>query len=402
VVDADIGCAVGLRGFSSEERPMRRQLFCVFTWFLGCVLLAASAPARAQGAYETTNLTPAGTTFEARDYDFPGGFSAGTASVSGFNHAARRDLRTGQVTDLHPSSVYYASAATGAGGGVQVGYADQNAPGGGGFVINHAYLWRPGLAPFNLHPAAYTGSFGDDTDGVNHVGSAWRGGFGGDHHALMWRGASPNNYVNLTPTHLGLTHAAALSIHGGRQVGTGWNRAAPNDRQAVLWSGTAASAVVLLPPEGFTSATAHTIHGGEQIGEAFNHGQRGRHAVVWHDAAGSAADLHPVGLGFEESEVLGTNGSRQAGSVYNVSVPGSSRAAVWAGTADSFVNLHDFLPAGYRSSSATGIDAEGNVYGSAVTTGGGSHLFVWRPVPEPSAAFALAAAGAAGLLRRRR
>ena len=379
---------------------MPRVLPCVVIGVTACVLVAAPMPARAQGAYQAVDVTPGGTTFTGLDYDVPGGFASGTVSVSGFNHAARRDLRTGQVTDLHPSSVYYASVATGAGGGVQVGHADQNPPDGGGVVINHAYLWRPGFAPFNLHPSRFRGSFAADSDGVNHVGYGFIGGLPAEVHALMWRGASADNYVDLTPTHLGFTDAVALAIQGGRQLGDAWHDSRPNERRPVLWSGTAQSAVVLLPPQGFAAATTTGIHGNEQVGQAFTLGQRGRHAVVWHDAPNSVVDLHPVGLGFEESEVWDTNGSRQVGSVYNVAVPDSRRAAVWAGTAGSFVNLHDFLPAGYRQSTATGIDAEGNVYGTAVTTGGDAHLFVWRPVPEPGAAAAVVSLAAA-LCRRR-
>ncbi|HZN64264.1 MAG TPA: PEP-CTERM sorting domain-containing protein [Tepidisphaeraceae bacterium] len=299
--------------------------------------------------------------------------------------------------DLHPSSVYFASTASGAGGGQQVGTASRNPTGGGTGVITHAFLWRPGFAPLNLHPAAASVSSAFGTDGVNQVGGAW---FGNDSHAVMWRGTAAS-YVDLTPTHLGFTDARAHGIHGGRQVGEASRNSEPNRSHAVLWSGTADSAVVLLPPEGFTSATAHAIHGGEQVGQAFNAGQRGRHAVVWHDDPDSAVDLHPAG--FDESDALDTNGSQQVGVAYHITgFPDTRRAAVWSGSAGTFVNLHDFLPAGYRQSAAAGIDGEGNVYGIAITTEGVAHQIVWRPVPEPSGVFIMGAAIMTGLLRRRR
>jgi hypothetical protein len=66
------------------------------------------------------------------------------------------------------------------------------------------------------------------------------------------------------------------------------------------------------------------------------------------------------------------------------------------------VDLHALLPPEtFISSFAAGIDAAGNVYGTAYTADLVPHAIVWTVVPEPSAVGVLALAAATGLLRRR-
>ena len=76
-------------------------------------------------------------------------------------------------------------------------------------------------------------------------------------------------------------------------------------------------------------------------------------------------------------------------------------ATIWSGTAESAIDLHSFLPAGFATSTIAGIDSFGNVYGTAYTADLVSSAFVWRPVPEPASA-ALALIPLTALASRRR
>ena len=80
-------------------------------------------------------------------------------------------------------------------------------------------------------------------------------------------------------------------------------------------------------------------------------------------------DLNP--LGYNDSRISAMTATQQVGDgwVGPMGAIGSVRhALVWSGTADSVVDLNQFLPAGYTHAVATGIDANGNVVGYAYNT----------------------------------
>lgn len=79
---------------------------------------------------------------------------------------------------------------------------------------------------------------------------------------------------------------------------------------------------------------------------------------------------------------MGISGSQQVGYGWNIDVMRDSHALLWEGTAESVVDLHSFLPAGYVSSAAYDIDSAGNIVGYARTGTGANHAVLW--VPEPA------------------
>jgi hypothetical protein len=68
-------------------------------------------------------------------------------------------------------------------------------------------------------------------------------------------------------------------------------------------------------------------------------------------------DLNPAG--FSSSFTTGTNGQKQVG--YGWVSADHRHALVWSGSADSVIDLHQFLPSGYYDSRAHGIDEQGYI-----------------------------------------
>ncbi|MCH8275733.1 MAG: PEP-CTERM sorting domain-containing protein [Armatimonadetes bacterium] len=126
--------------------------------------------------------------------------------------------------------------------------------------------------------------------------------------------------------------------------------------------------------------------------------------MVWFGSATNFVDLNP---GPEwGSQAFGTNGLQQAGVAARTDGP--NHAALWSGTPESFLDLHQFLPPEYQGqgeySWASGIDAEGNIIGFAddLTLGGRPRAVLWRVVPEPATGLVVAAGLVVLLSRRRR
>jgi probable HAF family extracellular repeat protein len=122
-------------------------------------------------------------------------------------------------------------------------------------------------------------------------------------------------------------------------------------------------------------ATNGTAHGG-----FIDTDQGARMAAVWQ--GGALTTLHqPAWL---ISVVKGMNATTQVG--YATTFDGlnyNDHAYVWTGT-PAGTDLHQFLPAGYVSSNAYAIDAQGNIVGTANTASGEVHAFVWK---QPSFTF---------------
>lgn len=165
------------------------------------------------------------------------------------------------------------------------------------------------------------------------------------------------------------------------------------NQRAALWYGTPESFVDLTPP-GFEGGQgqAYGVAGGQQVGGAATRQTGGTRAMLWFGSAESYVDL---GSGVAQD----TNGRQQVGWIPTVGF--DNHAAVWSGTPQSRLDLHQFLPPQFQGqgafSRAYAIDAEGNIIGYAEDLQDVHHgkAVMWSPVPEPGTVATLATLPAA-------
>jgi hypothetical protein len=106
-------------------------------------------------------------------------------------------------------------------------------------------------------------------------------------------------------------------------------------------------------------------------------------------------DLNPAGFGI--SYAFGASNGLQVGNAADPFTNGSFHAFVWFGSAASGIDLHTYVPTGWKSSSAFSIDGS-TVYGIANDASDVPHAVRWTNVPEPAS---LGLVGVAGLLFKR-
>jgi hypothetical protein len=265
----------------------------------------------------------------------------------------------GSAVDLNPSFARW-SYIYGAAGTQQVGFG---VSGVGTAEKRFAVLWQGSAASgVPLHPSTgYTSSFALATDGSRQVGYVLPE--GGRLRAVMWRGTA-ESMVDLTPP--GFWTAQAQGFLGEYVVGNA-SASLSDSTHAVLWTRPDNGVTILGPVGSHLEATG----GGQAVGWL----GLGR-AYVWTGPDGSGVELHPAGKLW--SYALATNGRQQVGYIDNGT---NVNAALWSGTADSYVDLQALLPPGFSNTHATGIDADGNIvgYGDYQSF---PHAIMWA-VPEP-------------------
>jgi hypothetical protein len=242
----------------------------------------------------------------------------------------------------------------------------------GGSLNARACVWTESVASrVDLCPT--TASVVDAISGSQQVGSVFDG--GSNSHATLWNGSS-STQVDLSPA--GFLRSFAIGTDGTRQFG--WGADPAGRPHALVWNGTAASMQDFTPPQG--TAQILGVGGGAQVGAIDTH------ATIWHGTPESAIDLNPPG--YLGSLCEGTNGAAQVGFV---NVVGGNHAALWLGSAASFIDLHAFLPAAYSTSEATSVTIDNGrlVIGGYASTGGLSEAFIWVAVPTPATAAPLLA-----------
>jgi hypothetical protein len=323
------------------------------------------------------------------------------------------------VTNLHPAGMadsYALGIGLGPSGLRQVGYV--NLPSG----IPNAALWAGSAASFvNLSPMDQLGTIAYDTDDEVQVGIAGAGGF---FAASRWTGTGAS-WQNIGGS------ASALSIENGLIVGY-VSSGLPASNDACYWQGgtivpiggssangttgtaiamtssgtgfptgfsdayyipSTTSAPILLDPPGSYHCSAIGISASQQVGAARLTQFGPSTAALWSGSAASFVNLHPASApAHANSGAVAVDGGVQVGFVqlFDPDDPNMNlvdRAALWHSTAASFVNLHDLLPASFHTSTATGILTQGDTiyvvgHGTIEATGRDEAL-MWTFAPAP-------------------
>ncbi|MDP9024170.1 MAG: hypothetical protein M3N13_02190, partial [Candidatus Eremiobacteraeota bacterium] len=90
-----------------------------------------------------------------------------------------------------------------------------------------------------------------------------------------------------------------------------------------------------------------------------------------------AIDLNPAST--TTSWLYAVRNGRQVGCTLGWGATGNQYyAGLWKGTVASYVDLSAFLPGGFTSSCAYGVDAYGNVAGYGTDSAGTRHAIFWK------------------------
>ncbi|MGI4788801.1 MAG: hypothetical protein ACRYFS_08120 [Janthinobacterium lividum] len=354
-------------------------------------------PATAQ--YQAINLSPPAL-FTGTEVSSAAGSDAGQQAgfvdaLYGNSHAALWSGSAASVVDINPTG-FYSSQVLGIAGGQEAGFGLTTDS--FGVDTTHAVLWSGSAASaVDLNPAQLLGAF-DDYSQASGIGGGQQVGYGYgsltqyQYQALLWTGTAASA-INLQPTNLyGFLDSRGAATNGIHQVGSGeFTDGSFQTVHALAWSGTASSALDLNPSQSnFSGATA--ISGNNVAGYASfapDGNNYEPHAVLWNLAPSAAGpftflDLNPAG--YEDSFAAGVVGTTVVGAG---DINGHSHALLWDGSAANYVDLNQFLPAGFTDAMAQGIDANGDIVGVAYTAGmyGIPRAFLWTPVaavPEAS------------------
>lgn len=238
----------------------------------------------------------------------------------------------------------------------------------------HAVLWRAGSeAATDLNPK---NGFESDLapsgfdSGINALNSRYQVGWGvlgGTMHALVWQGTA-ESVVDLNPR--GIAYSSATCVAGntiGGWLGVGSSRDMAQYSKPVIWRGSN-HRMVALSTIGFGQ-----VHGvscdGSAVGQGAGYLGDGStqigppKAVLWPGNSSNVVVLHSNS--FHYTIAWDVSGDVQVGQGQLADVTSNTVALAWFGSAASVVNLHSFLPTGYKSSMATKIDEFGNILGTA-------------------------------------
>jgi uncharacterized protein (TIGR03382 family) len=266
-----------------------------------------------------------------------------------------------------------------------------------GHVRGRATLWHGSAASLvDLHPSSAFNSYanavaGDQQVGVMHLNN-------GENHAVLWHGSAASA-VDLHPP--GAFDSSAQATDGTRQGGFVFFA---GGQHATIWSGSAASVLDLNPGPAFTSVI-RGMAGDQQVGYTYSTppNQNGTHAALWRGSAASLLDLNPFTN--VSSELNATTALAQVGESGDPLLQ-SYEAAIWFGSAESWVGLGRFLPPGYGQSVATSVSfADGLFYVGGYArkfSTGRFEAILWTGIPTPGTASVLLAAGLWASRRRRR
>lgn len=233
----------------------------------------------------------------------------------------------------------------------------------------------------NLHPSGYLYSSAGGISGNQQVGTARKtdATYGSLDHPILWTG-SAESAVDLTPSNS--VGGGIYANSGNIQVGWWWwpyqcyisgQWYTCYSQTACLWQGTAASHVNL-QVSGYEYSNVVGTDGTRHAGSGSWDDASGNyytHAFRWSGVTNSYIDLHPS-ANVSKSGLSAIDGDHEYGSIQTPYPGPVSHAAMWSGTSASFVDLH---PPGAASSGISGA-GDGLQAGSA-TIAGAAHAALW-------------------------
>jgi len=241
------------------------------------------------------------------------------------------------VNVIHPNG-YDGSGAGGMSGGQLLGWsfpASQDR-------FQAGYWTSPNPSSFvNLHQAGWLESSANFSDGVHQYGYI-RPDLATGYHAAMWTGTAASA-VDLNP--LGAKQSAINSVVGSKMGG--WVIGNDDKQHGVIWDVGNMNSYVELTPAGEQQSLMYGMDGTNQVGhvgDGFN-----PRAALWSGTAASYVNLNSADL--ELSDAYATENGWQAG--WGLFI-GDTRpcAMLWNGTANSKINLN---PTGSWTSALNGL-----------------------------------------------
>jgi hypothetical protein len=157
-------------------------------------------------------------------------------------------------------------------------------------------------------------------------------------------------------------------VSNGVRVGAVTTGGFPITSQAAVMFLAGSNSSVNMHPTGAHGSALSGVSGNQQVGYVrMASFAQPNHAAVWTGSANSWVDLHPTGADNTSSGCTAVSNGVQVGtvSIINRDDPNLNtvvKAALWQGTAASWVNLHDALPGGgaaWANSYANGVSSDG-------------------------------------------
>lgn len=223
-----------------------------------------------------------------------------------------------------------------------------------------------------LHSSGPEYDIASGTDGQHVVGTLTYEYTEGNYtsYATMW--TPPGAGLNLHPS--GPSNSFANAVDGDVQYGSFYGPFPGPSTRAAMWRGSAAS-FADIHPDGFVRSWVTGAADGQAVGTAVLGSTN--HAMMWVGGAEATIDLTPPD---QSGEARDAHGGLQVGTV-------AGRAAIWAGTPESYFDLSSVLPADYSVGVADAIEVTSDgtilVAGYAYVPARGRYeAIVWRSTPS--------------------
>lgn len=346
------------------------------------MLAVFSSGAEAGISYQAIDLTPPGSTFYSIASGVSGNQVIGSAADStGHMSAVLWTSGNPNPVSLNPpgsfNSLGFALLPGAQIGQVEIGSNTEAAIWDG---TPSGYVTLP--IPDGYNSTTVAAISGTQIVGTARAGSALP-------RAILWNNVA-GTYVPVDLTPSGYIDGELTGVENGVQVGT----VGDSNNHAALWTGSAAS-YVNLSPAGSVNSYANWIGGGQIVGVAtFSSSPYApENAILW---TGPSANCYVNlnGPGLTNSAALAAGDGMQVGYGNGPTTGGRTHAIVWSSSADSYVDLQQFLPDSQCDQSvAQGIDSQGDIVGYVEEANGTTHAVEWVPQSVPLPAGIWPAAG---------